>query len=180
MPPRQEKTRKVVNTGPSPSLMERLFGQSEMGPNIQEGIDIARRENPNLAPVQSYGPLSRLLLPQAQGYTSPGRNIYLNPAQLEGFSPEDVADTIIHEQTHVNQMGPSSIMNFFKQFGNSDPYHQRPEEIEAFQAEQARRSRQGRLQTGMPEFSTGNIIAPQDIMLPAEKGIKVGPSARKR
>ena len=175
MPPQQEKTKKV-NTSPSPGLLERLFGSSPMSPAMEEGIRIAQSENPNLAPVKTYGPLSRMFLPHAQGYTSPSRNIYLNPNQLEGFSPQDVADTITHEQTHANQMGPSTLMNFISMFGDRDPYHQRPNEIEAFQAEQARRSRMNRFQTGIPEFSTGNIIAPQDIMLPPEKGIiKVGP-----
>ena len=166
MPSKDEKPKKVVNTGPTPSLLQRLFGSSEFEPNVLEGIRIARQENPNLADVQPYGPISRMLLPQAQGYTSPGRNIYLNPDQLRGFSPEDVADTIMHEQTHVGQMGGNPILNMFRQFGDRTPYHQRPDEIEAFQFEQKRRALQGRMQTGIPEFSTGKIIAPQDIYLP--------------
>lgn len=179
MPEKTEKPKKVVNTGPTPGLLERIFGSSQMGPHIQQGIEIAKRENPDLAPVQPYGFFSRMMQPMAQGYASPGRNIYLNPAQLEGFSPEDVADTITHEQTHIGQMGPSTLSNFIGMFGNRGPYHQRPDEIEAFQSEQARRARMGRFQTGIPEFSTGKIIAPQDINLPPEKGIPVGPSRRK-
>ena len=168
MPSKQEKERKV-NTQPSPGLLQRIFGSSELSPEMEEGVRIARQENPNLAPVQPYGFLSRMLLPQAQGYTSPGKTIYLNPTQLQGYSPQDVADTITHEQTHIGQMGPSALMNFLRTFGDRDPYHQRPDEIEAFQSEIARRSRMGRSQSAYPQFSTGEMTARGDIHLPAKQ-----------
>lgn len=175
--PNKQETRKV-DTKPSPGLLQRIFGSSQMTPEIEEGINIARREVPNLAPVQPYGPLSRMFMSQAQGFTSPGRNIYLNPAQLAGSSPQDVADTLIHEQTHVNQMGPSALVNFLKTLQGSDPYHRRPDEMEAFTAEINRRNRMGRSQTAAPSFMTGEYYVPKgDIHLRPEKGIKVGPTS---
>ena len=179
MPSKQEKEpAKKVNTQPSPGILQRLLGSSQFTPEIEEGINIARRENPNLAPVKPYGPLSRMLMSQAQGFTSPARNIYLNPAQLAGSSPQDVADTLIHEQTHVNQMGPSSLVNFLKTFEGSDPYHRRPDEMEAFTAEINRRNRMGRSQTAAPSFMTGEYYVPRgDIHLPPEKGVKIGPTS---
>jgi len=148
-----------------------MFGTDPMTPEMEEGIQIARKENPNLAPVQSYGLLSRLLQPRAQAYTSPGRSIYLNPSTLQGQSPQDVADTITHEQQHVSQMGnrgygPTREL-LYQMFGSDNlPYHQRPDEIEAFQAERLRRSRMGRPQTVTPSFSTGQFRTSQDVDLP--------------
>jgi len=163
--------------------MSRLFGSSELTPEILQGIEIARRENPNLAPVQPYGPISRMALPNALAYASPGRNIYVNPAMMQGQSSQDVADTLTHEQTHVNQMnqrGGNTLMEILNMFRGRDPYHQRPDEIEAYQSEVARRNRMGRTQTGIPEFTTGRPIAPQNIQLFPERkpsGINTGPSS---
>lgn len=187
MPNKQEsqsQSQKKVSTSPSPGLLQRLFGSSELSPEMLQGIEIARRENPNLAPVQPYGPISRMALPNALAYASPGRTIYMNPSMMQGQSPEDVADTLTHEQTHVNQMnqrGGSSLMEFFRTLMQpKDPYHQRPDEMEAYGAEVARRNRMGRTQTGIPEFTTGRSIAPQNIQLFPDKkpsGINTGPSS---
>lgn len=179
----QKQPQKKVNTSPSLGLLQRLFGSSELSPEILQGIEIAKRENPNLAPVQPYGPISRLALPNALAYASPGRNIYVNPAMMQGQSPEDVADTLTHEQTHVNQMnqrGGSMFKEIFNMFGGRDPYHQRPDEMEAYNAEVVRRNKMGRMQTGIPEFTTGRSIAPQNIQLFPDKkpsGINTGPSS---
>jgi hypothetical protein len=153
-----------------------------MSPEMEQGIAIARRENPNLAPVQTYGPLSRLMMPNANAYTSPGRQIYLNPATMTGFNPEEVADTLTHEQTHVNQMqerGYGPTREFLNTIfgGSNEIYGQRPDEIEAFQSEQRRQSRMGRTPGVKPSFQTGEMMVPRgDIQLPAQKGVKTGPS----
>lgn len=153
-----------------------------MTPEMEQGIAIARKENPNLAPVNTYGPLSRFLMNDANAYTSPGRQIYLNPGTMTGFNPQEVADTLMHEQTHVNQMqerGYGPTREFFHyMFGDSgEQYGRRPDEMEAFQTEQRRQARMGRSPGVMPSFMTGEMYVPQgDIQLPAEKGVKVGPS----
>lgn len=185
MPQQQEKKppTKKVSTGPSAGLLQRIFGSTPMTPEMEEGINIARREIPGMAPVQSYGLLSRLMQPQAMGYTSPGQTIYLNPRTMQGQSPQEVADTLLHEQTHVEQMkrrGHGPVREFMHEaFGGSrEPYHRRPDEIEAFQAERQRRARMNRMQTATPSFTTGEMYVPQDIHLRKEKGIKVGPTSQ--
>lgn len=154
-----------------------------MTPEMEQGIAIARKENPAIGNVQTYGPLSRFLMPDANAYTSPGRSIYLNPANMQGFQPEEIADTVLHEQTHVNQMkergyGPSMEL-LHTIFGDGgEPYGRRPDEMEAFQVEQRRQARMGRMPGVRPSFMTGEMIAPQgDIYLPQEKGVKIGPSS---
>jgi len=173
MPQQPEKT----VPPPKPSLLQRLFGSSELTPEIQQGIDIAKRENPNLANVQPYGPISRLLLNKAQGYTSPMQTIYLNPTQLEGMNPQDVADTVLHEQTHVNQMkarGSNPLMELYSEMkGSNLPYGQRPDEMAAFQAEKERRARMNRMQTAVPSFTNpGEYYVPMDTRLPPANPVK--------
>src|SRR5690348_17183066 len=127
-----QKPEQKVATNPSPSLIERLFGSTPMTPEMEQGIAIARKENPNIGQINSYGPLSRLLMSDAQAYTSPSRTIYLNPNQLIGNSPQDVADTIVHEQQHVNQMvnrGGNTLTELYNELkGSIEPYYQRPDE----------------------------------------------------
>jgi hypothetical protein len=147
---------------PNPSFLQRFFGSSPMAPEVQQGIDIARKENPNLAPVETYGPISRLFSSRAQAYTSPGKTIYLNPDAMQGQSPQDVADTITHEQAHVNQMnqrgyGPTRELLSELTSGIGTPYHQRPDEMEAYQAEKLRRAKTGRV-GATPSFSSGNFV----------------------
>lgn len=107
MPPTPEK-KKVVQTSPSPGLLERLFG-SPTSPNMQAGIDMARQENPNLGDVHSYGLLSRMLMGGAKSYTSPTKSIYLNSRQLDGLTPDQIADSISHESEHVDQMNDNQL-----------------------------------------------------------------------
>lgn len=156
---------------PSPSFLQRMFGSSQMTPEMQQGVDIARKENPSMAPVQPYGFFSRLLQPKAQGYVSPGGgSIYLNPDQMQGLSPQDVADTLTHEQTHVNQArqsGYGPTMSLLQQLlPDRTPYGQRPTEMEAFQNEKNRRYAMGRPQTPIASFTGGDYIPQEDINLP--------------
>lgn len=150
-----------------------MFGDDPLTPEMQQGIDIARKENPNLAPVETYGPLSRLIQSTAMGYVSPNNKIYLNPAQT-GQSPQDWADTLTHEQTHINQQkstgyGPTRLL-LSRLFGENLPYGQRPDEMAAFQAEKERRSRMNRWQSAVPSFSNpGQYYVPQDQDMTIEK-----------
>jgi len=167
-----EKVKESVQ--PSRGFLSRIFGSEPMTPEIQEGVNIARKENPNMAPVEPYGFFSRLLQPNAQAYASPGRSLYVNPTQMQGLSPQDVADTLTHEQQHINQMqnrgyGPGMEL-LHQMFGNNSrlPYGQRPDEMDAFQAEKNRRYSMGRTQTSVPSFTNpGEYYIPQgDINLP--------------
>ena len=140
-----------------------------MTPNIQEGINIARKELPDLDNIQTYGPISRLLMGnKTNAFVSPARQIYLNPSSMAGHSPQDVADTLMHEQTHVRQMnerGQSPLMEFLSTIMGNEQYARRPDEMEAYQAEFERRKRMGRSQTAIPDFRTGVMKVPTDIHL---------------
>ena len=170
MPQEQKKS-----SPKQPGFFQRAFGSEEFSPDVWEAIRIAKQENPDLAPVEPYGLVSRLLQPNAQGYASPGRTIYLNPTQLQGQSVQDIADTITHEQTHIKQSrdsGRSSIGELMRQIYSSSgtPYHQREDEMAAFQAEKDRRNRMGRMQSAVPLFDTGKFHVPQDVYLKSDKG----------
>jgi len=149
-----------------------MFGTDPMTPEMEEGIRIAKQEMPNMPDPQSYGFFSRLLNPNAMAYVSPGSNIYMNPRTNEGQTPQEIADTLTHEMEHVKQNkseGYGPTMQFLRDvlIPQGEPYHRRPDEMAAFQAEKLRRSRMGRMQTAVPSFSTGEFYVPQDINLPA-------------
>ena len=173
MPKEKEK----ASTSPSPGFLQRIFGSSQLTPEMEQGIAIAKKEQPNLAPVQPYGFWSRMLLPGGEGYTSPGKTIYLNPAQMAGHNPQEVADTLIHEQTHVNQMNRRGLLPV-EELGSElydnivgPSYSQRPDEMEAYQAEIQRRNRMKRMQAAVPSFETGQFYMPgTDINLPNPAG----------
>lgn len=168
-----EPQKKAAAKEPSRGLLSRMFGSDPMTPEMEEGLRIARKENPNLAPVEPYGFFSRFLQPKAMGYVSPGNTIYVNPNQV-GQSPQDWADTLAHEQTHVNQQqsqGYGPTMQLLRSMLSPTrlPYGQRPDEIEAFQVEKERRARMGRPQSPIPSFTGNDYFIPQDINLPLPK-----------
>jgi hypothetical protein len=141
-----------------------------MSPEMTQGAEIARREMPGMAPVEPYGLASRMLGPRgALGYTSPGGSIYMNPSTSQGQNPQEIADTLTHEQEHVNQQKASPYgptMKFLMDaLSSNESYHRQPEEMAAFQAEKQRRFNMGRPQSPIPSFSTGEFYTPQDINL---------------
>jgi len=155
---------------PSPGLIERIFGSGRFTPEMEEGIRIAKKEMPNMAPVQPYGFFSRLAQPNALAYVAGGGNIYLNPDTNAGQTPQEIADTLTHEQQHVKQLSahsPSMNVLLSMLSRNSEPYGRRPVEMEAYQAEKERRARMGRTQAPIPSFSTpGEFYVPKDTNLP--------------
>lgn len=167
MPQQQRASSAAVQ--PSRGLLSRWFGSDELTPEMQEGINIARREIPDLAPVKPYGFFSRMLTPKADAYVSPGNSIYMNPAANMGRSPQEIADIITHEQEHVKQQRQSPYgatgQLLRRIIPSNTPYAERPEEMAAFQAEKERRYRMGRPQMPIPSM-TGQAYVPQDINLP--------------
>jgi hypothetical protein len=161
------------------ALLSRFGGSapstSATPPEIAEAIKIAKQERPDLGSVETYGTLSKMLQPRAEGYVSPGRTIYLNPDQLKGKDPQYIADTLIHEQTHVDQMKRRNKSSFGELMrlmmgGPAEAYGQRPDEMEAFQAEKDYRAKQGRPLGTVPSFENpGEYRNPGDISLPADK-----------
>lgn len=168
MPQEQKKPAPKRKSG----LLQRIFGAGELSSEALKAIEIAKKENPDLAPVEPYGFLSRLLKSDAQAYASPGKRIYLNPEQLKGQSVQDIADTLAHEQEHIKQTrkaGTNPVTEFLRQVysGIGTPYHKREDELAAFQVEKDRRNRMGRGgMTATPSFLTGEFKVGRDIKLP--------------
>lgn len=164
--------RRVSSIDPSPGLLARTFGTDEFTPEVRKGIDIAKKENPNLATVKPYGFFSRLVAPQTYGIVGgyDPNSIYLSGRHNTGRDPEDIADTLTHEQTHINQVkSGSKPQGLFSSLVNpTQPYHRNPLEMEAFHAERDRQIRTGRTQA-IPSFSTGQYIFPRDVNLPLNK-----------
>lgn len=171
MPEQPAVAKQPAAVAPSQNWFQRTFGTTPMTPNMQQGIDIARKENPNLAPVESYGPISRLLNSGANAYVGGGNSIYVNPANMGSMNPQQVADTLAHEQTHINQkQGTSPTMNFLRAMfsGPRGPHYQRPDEMEAYQVEAQRRARMGRPAEPRQNMF-GQTVTPQDVNLPAPR-----------
>lgn len=164
-----------------PGIFETLMSKfrSQPDPNdptqqkLSQAVSIAKKERPDLAPVEQYGFWSKMLQPNAQGYASPGGTLYINPAKLQGLNTQDIADTLIHEQTHVDQAkrrGNGTFGELMRQMMGNDgneQYGRRPDEMEAFQNEKNRRYRMGRPQTAIASFQnpTESYIPQEDIYL---------------
>ena len=173
MPPQEQQKNQPK---PQKGLLQRIFGSGELSPEVLQAIEVAKKEMPDLAAVEPYGFLSRMLKPNAQAYASPGRTIYLNPSQMQGQSVQDIADTLTHEQEHIKQArtaGTNPVTEFLRMVysGAGTPYHQREDELAAFQAEKNRRARMNRGgTTAVPSFLTGEFNTPRDIHLTGPKG----------
>lgn len=159
---------------PSPGFLERLFGSQQFNPKIQDAIRLAKKEAPNMPDPVPYGPISRMFMGSAGGYTTPSRNIYLNQNLVGGLPTQEIVDTLLHENQHVNQMnqrGLGPTATFLNQIiPNHTPYGQRPNELEAFQVERDRKMKMGRAPAiGEPSFTNpgqynyrGNIFLPKE------------------
>lgn len=173
---------------PEPGFLEKILsamGQKRSAPsvdsslpaNVQEAMKILQAEEPDFDP-SIVGPKTGFpgvgmmqVPPGAQAAATPFGNIRYDPAALEGQQPEDVADTLLHEYTHVKQMQPRGVVGQILQMVSERlPYGQRPDEIEAWQAERNRRARMGRTKyDGAPEFSTSVQSTRGDIPLYPER-----------
>jgi hypothetical protein len=105
--------------------------------------------------------------PGAQAAATPFGNIRYDPTALEGQNAQDVADTLLHEYTHIKQMQPRGVVGqILHMVTDRAPYGQRNDELEAWQAERQRRARMGRTKyDGAPEFSTSQQSTRGDIAL---------------
>ena len=158
----------------------------EKKPNLDEVMQAAftkvKGEYPNIKPV-SISPsdsfLSRCMMPKnSLATTNPlTGNIMYNPAMMEGQSQTDIEQTLAHELRHSQQaqntpwwkslyqqiMPGPGVPDYVPQNSPlNSPYHWRPAEMDAFQAERDRASKMG-LSVTDPE--TGAM----DIPLPSNK-----------
>ena len=147
-----------------------MFGSDEKTPNIQQGIDIAKKEMPDMPEPQMYGPYSRQTADDAYAYTGPFGGIYLSGKNLADQDPQQIADTLTHEMQHVNQYrqeGPVTAFNYWKQAAiDQVPYYKRTAEQEAFKAEEARKQKRGERYEILNPVTGQYYLAPRDINLP--------------
>ena len=164
--------RRVSSIEPSSRFLEDFLGSDKFSPQIQEGIRIAKQENPNLAPVKPYGFFSRLVAPETYGIVGgfDPNSIHLSGRYNATRYPQNIADTLTHEQTHINQVKsgtkPQGLLSSL--VNPPQPYHRNPLEMEAFHAERDRQLRTGR-EPWLPSFATGEYFSPRDVNLPYEK-----------
>lgn len=151
-----------------PSLLQKIFGYGQMSPEIEQGIAIAKREHPNMPTPTRMGLLGHMVSPaNAQAITSSITNgISLNDSILKGYTPQDIADILEHENTHVEQARRNGILaNNYQMIQDKDtPYYQRPNEVEAFRATGARQERMGNYVEPVPSV-LGKFYTPHDVNL---------------
>lgn len=151
-----------------PSLLQKIFGYGQMSPEIEEGIRIAKSENPNMPTPTRMGLLAKMFTPSnALAATYPFRNISMNENMLKGHTPQEVADTLAHENTHVQQMRNDGVLGqIYRGYQESQtPYWEKPSEVEAFRSTANRQKARGA--TVEPILSvTGGYYSPQDVNLP--------------
>lgn len=162
----------------------RRFLSPALTPEMQAGLALARKDRPDIPDPDTYGPISNAYAdePGNQAYVSPAGGMYLN--QKAQLRPEDWADTIIHEQTHLDQQKRRGLGTAGEVVGRAFgvgapemgiglPYGQRPDEMEAFGAgaHHARERGADDYQTYLkPSFThPGQFYSPHDINLPTPR-----------
>lgn len=152
-------------TSDSPSLIQQLLRHviggdaSTLPPGIQEAMKKIQQENPDFDPssVTGLGTVGGFKNSQAkaQGSTLYGAynpltgQIEMNPEAAASGSPEDIADTLLHEWTHVKQSRRPAA----EHVAQGSLYGQQPDEQEAFQAENTRRLDGHRSGVPTPDFN---------------------------
>lgn len=173
------KTRPPVKAPPlNPGVLDRLIaalkgaGDEPFAPNVQEGLRLLQQEEANFDPSivrpKSGGIIGAFHVPKgAEASATPFGNIRVDTGMMVGKNPQEVADTLLHEYTHVKQMKPRGVIGqILHILGEDLPYGQRPDEMEAFQAEADRRTRMGRAPLyGTPHFLDATQETRGDIAL---------------
>lgn len=165
---------------PAPGLLDQILARfmpaqppsTPVVDNMDAGIAKLQQEDPTFDPSQiSYmGTMGKHLLPGAEAFTGPMGGVHVNRDMMTGKSPDEVADTLLHEFTHARQAKDRGVigqlLQQFQMMREGLPYGQRPDEMEAFQAEADRRTRQGRAPAlGTPNFSDDGQATRGDIQL---------------
>lgn len=96
-------------------------------------------------------------------------NISYNRAESEGQSDANIADTLAHELRHRRQVLQTPVRErLLHLLGDllpgGEPYHRRPDEMEAFNTEVERAVKEGRT-AYTPDFWTGEFVPRADIPL---------------
>lgn len=150
-----------------PSLLQKIFGYGEMSPEIQQGIAIAKKEHPNMPTPSRMGLLGRVFSPAgALAITTPMSSISMNDSLLQGYNPQDIADILTHENTHIEQNKREGLLGGMYRNAQdiNTPYFQRPNEVEAYRATSMRQERMGNQVDPVPSV-LGGFYKPHDINL---------------
>lgn len=148
-------------------------------------IELAKRkmsqempEEASKTKIQPMGMVSKLTFPWADAVTSPYSNtIRYHPDALDpAYQNQDKLENLLaHELTHVRQNNRTPFLRRMYEiyWQNQGPYHQRSDELEAFQTEKDRilRTHQPGNQF-IPGFTDGKPAAHGDITLPTKQARK--------
>jgi len=122
--------------------------------------------NPTVTP-STGSILTRFLMPRGSlAVTNPFTgNITYNPEAMQGMNQNEIENTLTHEMTHSRQAQTTPfyqvLFNALKQgLGMGYSYNQRPEEMEAFQAERNRTLAQHLPWMRDPQSGMGDYILP--------------------
>ena len=141
--------------------------------NLAAAKALIAKERPDLATgasIEPMGLLGRLTQPTAQGLTNPlTGSVYISGPMNEGQSTQQLADVVLHELVHRKQVLDKTPLQRAGKFFNDllpsgEPYHRRPDEMAAYEAEIRRAVGQGRADY-TPSFATGQTIEQADIPL---------------
>jgi hypothetical protein len=154
LPEKKEK----LNANPSISWLRKILGGPISESTQEEWPELAKewasaevnmpRETSQVDRVGPMGSIERKLTKDATGRTNLGRISINRQAVTED---DNLRDTLVHELTHAGQK-PRGLVEYMKSI--MTPYEQRPEEQEAFEAEQnypwkkVQRDRQLRSESG--------------------------------
>ena len=130
----QLKEKRKSNADPSPEFVKKMTGSSdEEWPELARHWASAQINMPNetsRASVRSMGPREGAILGNPYGMTYPNKTIAINPNTVN--TDNSIRNTLVHELTHVGQK-PRGLVQFMRD--RFTPWHQRPNEIEAVNAE---------------------------------------------
>lgn len=141
------------------------------------------KEMPDVSPQVSVSPNSMIdnLLQMAKGVQAGGKvvmstsplsgNVSYDPQALDGASPGEIQDLMVHELTHSRQVKSVPLMQrlMHMYFGPTYKYGQDPDELSAFQAEGDYARAHGRSAFPMPNFSGPGWRHTGDIELKPKK-----------
>lgn len=131
-------------------------------------IKKVREEQPDMqdTPIEPAGFFGRMLRPDAQAITNPFTgSVSYNPDNMGNMGQDELENTFTHELAHTRQVQQQPYLSRFtgmlrSMMPVSEQYHERPNEMEAFQAE---RNRSLSHHLDLPDPVTLN----RDIQLPS-------------
>lgn len=192
MPQQKEKPKQT------PEERNKVLDESMQRAYAKVSAEMPDVKRVSVSPRQSSW-LTNMMMPRgAYAVTNPFTgNITYNPDMFEGQTQDDIEQTIAHELTHTRQSQNTpwyghlaDIANSLNPWGDEkvpegikpgstldNPYYWRPREMEAFQAERDRATR-----NKIPYY-VDPVLGTRDIMLPSPRkktGIDTAPTSMRK